>query len=284
MKIFLPTRGVVERQRSYSQILPLRDLGYEVLVVCHRDEDRERLHRRVGIPREVIVPCDVPEKLGVRRIGWIRDWCVNNFTDPGEWYAMVDDNTRILRLEDPWYREERIRFKDHPDTEWRQLYRHEATTLELDEIICELISQCEELGTNYGGAASEENYFFRSRKWGRPGYVKAKFCVSRNDGVPWVFDDEIVVFSDWCRSVDQVARHGSVAINRFVHPSYKAWEPGGIGSFEERKPYLIRVCDFLKERYPGFVVQYRDEPWSIKFASTHPTRIAEWRREHGYLK
>lgn len=280
MIIAVPSRGIPSRMRTHHQIIAS---GLDYVYVTHNEAGFDGI-RSVGIPSNNIVIADnCPFDHPAPRIGWMRDWIETKFTSPKEWICMMDDNTVIEKLIDPWYFREHLKWGEESveGFEWRQWYRTPLRPEDLHGFIYELIHKCAELGTSYGGLAAEDNYYFRPRKWVTKGYVKAKFSVSQNIGVPWVYDDRFQVYTDWARSIDRVARHGCIAINRFSHARFVAWEAGGIGSLEERLPFILPTIKALKERFNGLIEPWKDHEWKIQFIRSQK-RIEQWRRDNGW--
>ena len=279
VKVFVPTKGVIERIRTTRWLL---DSGADYYFVCHTDEDRKRLYEKFGIPLNRIIPCN-PPFVDIRTIGWIRDWIVDNLTNKSDWYCMIDDNTTILKPPDPWYQLDRIDFRDYPTADFRELYRVEIWPSEVIALIESIIQKCIDQGTVFGGMAIEENYYFRSTKWTKLGFIRGKFCVSQNNGIPWQINPEVVIQTDIARSVDCVARYGSVVINRFCHPESVEFSTGGVGTLEYRQPFMVQSLLWLRQNYRGLIVKAPDKDWQVKFLIRGKKDIQEWREENGWI-
>ena len=261
MKIFVPTRGVGDRIISDKQLA-----GHPQIVTWVADGDESgfrlrKLFRERGHNDEQVVVCPTPD-LGLGRIGWIRDWVQDNLAD--EWYCMIDDNTEIWKLPDPWYQKPKQTFQgDNWDIDFRKLYRTPATFADILRLQDELQAECERVGTTYAGLNSQENYFFRYKKWRHTGFLGAKFCIMKQD-FPWVYDPAIQVFSDWARTVRTVHDRGCVVINAYCHNYSILWQSGGIGTLEQRKPGIKSCFDYLLSQY-GDLIEYGKETWQLRF-------------------
>jgi len=251
--------------------------------------------RAVDVPGAICHEMDVPEDLNRQcRPAFKRDWAERNLTSQGEWYLSIDDNVHdITMVPEPWMSLDKIDF-DGEDWlldeekfktfgyEWRKVLNVPIKRFtDFESVVENMVSRMESMGTVYGGFAIENNYYFRNRKWQGLGYVRTSLAVIKNVGLPFYYWPENM-FEDFTRSVDVVARYGSVLINRFVKAEKTPFEAGGIGTLEDRIPLLTAVCAKLLEMYPGLLRESKNRPYQLQFAKTLKT-IRQWREENGYL-
>jgi hypothetical protein len=279
LKLYICTRAHLPRIHTPGTGLTS---ALETHWVTHTDEDRKRLKRHLGLSLSKIHACN-PPKLGCPPIAWMRDWVCRNLAARGKWMTWADDNIRkVVGVPGRHYEKERMDFETKNSKWWRKLYHTEADAPRIYLFLQELIAKCEELGTIYGGFAPEDNYYFRPRKWRTPtGYVKTKLSVYKNDGSTW-YPFAGCMFEDFCKSVDVVARYGSVVINNFARPENRYWEEGGIGSEDQRRPHLLKNVAWLVQKYRGLVRQPAAIPTNIQFALRTARQVAAWRQENGY--
>jgi hypothetical protein len=246
-----------------------------------------------GVPADRIEICDKPDDLGQDGIAWKRQWIEDELVPQGEWYVTLDDNVSGWTwLPEPWCHFRSIDFQlteptlegsvDSGGKTWRQLYDTPCPFPVVVEQWQELIAKCEEAGTWFGGFAIENNYYFRGRKWQTAGYVRTSNAVVKNTGLPFYYWPGAMQ-EDFCRSVDVVARTGSVLVNRFLKVQKPPFEAGGIGSFAERLPNLKACSEELMRRYPGLLKHNKGQEYQLTFALRTRPSIDRWRKEHGYL-
>jgi len=181
----------------------------------------------------------------------------------------------------PHYHRERIDFYSSPESNgltWRQLFETPLPFAGVVKYWQELIDECENAYTLAGGFAIETNYFFRSIKWQRLGYVRAQNAVWKNTGLPFYYWRGAML-EDFVRTVDVVSRCNQVLINRFIKPQKTFFEEGGIGPFEDRRPKLVACCNNLLSRYPGLLRPVKEQDYSLTFVPKSPSGVAKWRQQ-----
>src|SRR6478735_4561082 len=103
MKLIIPSKGLIDRQRSYAFV---KDTPFDVNIVTHTDEDRNRFIRHLGIAASKVHVNHIEH--GITAMVQIRDWVVENLTGR-EWYISLDDNiTAWHKVDAEFYDEERI--------------------------------------------------------------------------------------------------------------------------------------------------------------------------------
>lgn len=237
----------------------------------------------LGLQSKFCHVCHAPPGLGQCGPAFAREWAERNLTITGEWYVTVDDNVSgFTWLPGPEYWDDRMDFSLRPAEEWRKLYDTPCTPKQVQRVLHDTMYECQHAGTVFGGFAIETNYWFRSVKWQRLGYVRTQCSVAQNVGLPFYYWPGNML-EDFTRSVDVVARYGSVVVNRFMKPQKRFFEAGGIGSFEERRPNLVRVSQELMEAYPGLLRPCKGCAHQLTFALRSQNTVDNWRRKHGYL-
>jgi hypothetical protein len=282
MRTLIVTRAHFPRMRSH------RLFGSDEFTFVVGTPEEADLLVKVLPHSRIIVPDDPirREDHGVGTVAQIREFISQQVLDDGEWATLVDDNVDVLTCVHPWfYDQPRLRFDESPYTskEWREFYSTPVTMSDRRRIVDELIDKCIEEGTIYGGFASEDNYYFRASKWSLASYIKTKFAVFRNDrSLSWTpFPG--CMFEDMVMTAQVVAKYGCVVANRFVRMHNPYYEPGGIGSEQERIPHLRENCRWLVNQFPGLIKYREGYDWQVQFAIRTRKRINEWRRANGFL-
>jgi hypothetical protein len=286
--VIITSKGYLPRMRAHRILL---EHGYDNYWIVVDNEEQALRVKGAGVPPERIAITERPIlELPQDGIAWTREWIEKNLVPLGTWYVTLDDNVGGWTwLPEPFYRHERVDFEHAPGyfrdvngLTWRQLYDTPCPFEIVVERWVEMIAECEKRGTIAGGFSIENNFFFRGSKWQTLGYVRAQNAVWKNTGLPFYYWPGAML-EDFVRSVDVVARYGSVLINRFVKPQKKFFEAGGIGTFEERQPNLIACNEETMRRWPGLTRRVKDRDWSLTFA-LRGKKLDEWRRANGYLK
>jgi hypothetical protein len=284
--VIIVSRAHAPRMHAHNILLE-QDYPRWFIVV----DDNEQAHRcsEMGIPDARIKVCFVQkaEVPPMDRPAFAREWAEKNLIKKSEWYVSLDDNVRGWTwLPEPYYSMDSVNTEFTPEgfgtRTWRELYETPCPFERVVKAWIEMIHECMEYGTWAGGLSIENNYFFRTKKWQRLGYVRAQNAIWLNTGLPFYYWKGNM-FEDFTRSVDVVARTGGVLINRFLKPIKTAFEEGGIGHFVQRKPELTAVCARLMEMYPGLLTPVKGRDYSLSFAMHSDKSVRAWREKHGYL-
>jgi hypothetical protein len=261
--------------------------------VCDNAAQSSRLTSQFGISRKHILVCDgspgPPTGAAFKR-----DWIAREVAPRGKWLVWLDDNVECLTGLPPELSKDRISFDEPPpgprilpdyqtaSITWREAFAHRLTRSEVWHYIDETLKEAERLGTINCGFATEENYFFRARKWQIFGYCRSQFTLYKNDGSGWM-PYPGMMFEDMYKTVDVVARYGCVVVNRHMKAVKPLFEPGGIGGLEKRKPHLVENCRWLVNHYPGLLRYSKGRDYHVTFAKTSFRTVNNWRMENGYL-
>lgn len=272
MKIFVPTRATISRMKTHLTLA-----GCDITWLVHTQEQGARLRDELGINPHKIHIHHVPEDLF--GIATVRDYILENLVAPGEWYAAADDNIEYIHSVVPELYNDEI--NDFPE---RWEYEHPLLGLEVPPFLEELKNRCIQKGTVYGGFGWMENPFFRKSKWQSYGYVKAKLMVAKNDGRKWRLDPRVCVMSDHVKTFDTIATYGSVVVNRFVYVHHERFQPGGIGTYEQRLPGRTPTCDYIYEKFAGLVAPYKGVHDNPTITKRTQKSVDCWRKENGYIQ
>lgn len=279
--VIIASKGYLPRMHAHRILMENRYSNYWIVVdspdqakniVSHVDAYKIQVTNR---------PQDIPPQDG---IAWTRQWIEENLVKPDSWYVSLDDNIRgWTHLPEPYHSLDSINLEYPYDgrilssNEWRSLYDTTCPFPQVVQYWREMIAECELRRTWAGGFAIETNHFYRTRKYQTLGYVRAQNAVWKNTGLPFYYWKGNM-FEDFTRSVDVVARTGSVLINRYIKPIKTFFEAGGIGTLQERIPNLTSVCQELLRRYPGLVKPNKGQQHSLSFVSRK--QVDQWRKSH----
>lgn len=275
MKIFVPTTANLER---FCINKTLEGSHLTPTYVANTDEQVFRLMRHL--------PGTPIYNAGVTGVAKVRDFIHRNFVRTGEWYVMMDDNLKGLRglEEEPWYNEERLDFDIIED--WRERFADPVPSSRFAALITELIQVAQQNDTIFAGFSTEGNYFFRPRKWQRLGVVCGALCVVKKVSEDF-WDPGIYYLDDLAATVQTVARHGSVLVNRWITIDKEFYQPGGSGTRDVRLEKQIADAHRIMQDYPGLVKPPRqgleNAGGHLSFAITNHKQLQTWRSEHGYV-
>lgn len=143
------------------------------------------------------------------------------------------------------------------------------------------IETADRYGIHYGGFATVSNYFFNSKKYRLVGYVISKAAYIKYDSTG--YDKNIKAMDDYGFTASSLLKDGAVLINSWIKSINKHYEPGGIGTYDQRVERKIHDAAYLMSKYPGlfrYKVKKGCHPKAeiqVRFTSTD--QVKKWRRE-----
>lgn len=211
-----------------------------------------------------------------------RNWLVANLAKKGEWFISLDDNiTGFKRVVDKYYYKFKKLLVESPAISQKD-FDQEVTAKEFIKLVEEDIKIAEQIGAEYTGFATVDNYFFNSKKYKPVGYVISKACAIKHMGL--TYDKNIKAMDDYGFTADQLIRNNAVLINSWIKPIAGHYEKGGIGTYEERLPKKIADAEYLMKKYPEmfrYKVKKGCHPKAeIQFRFTNPKQIVEWKKTY----
>ena len=293
MKCFIVSRATL-RLRSHE--LAAR-LGYDYFVVVDDTDQADRaVSQPFNVPHSRVVVVDSsagPVPGPPCGAAFKRDWVARTIMPVGEWSVWLDDNVECLTGLCPGLSQDVIDLNTPPPgSTWRAEFARVLTHKWIHHYVGKSIDRAEQAGTIMVGFSTQNNFYFRSRKWQDFGYCRTQFVAYKNDGSTW-FPFPTMMFEDAYKTVDVVARYGQVVVNRHMKPVKPMFEAGGIGAFDERLPHLQENCRRIVEMFPGLVRAGGDgavygrpgvTDFHLEFALRGHGTIERWRRQHGYLQ
>ena len=247
MRFYILSKGRPEWLKTHtSQLYP------DIPVVVNSDE--LDFYRDSGVPNPLI-PRDAandPDRCGK---ACAMNWVLDNFLEPGEWAAFMDDDLyNVTRVAHPYYDMDVF----PPDILGKArdvIFNTPVNREQLDEVLEDTAIHGELVGANYGGI-TKTNPFFRKTKWSYMGWVDGGLHVIRN--IPsrrymMVNDDEAAYLAE-CLAVDGIIVSNNYHARKHTPPS----PVGGHGPVESRINIRRQDHALIRSRYPGlFLDQHR---------------------------
>ncbi len=207
-----------------------------------------------------------------------RQWVVDEFTtERNPWVFFFEDNImRVTRVSQSHYHHNLI------DPTSRELYHtDEIGPQEVIESMMEDVEVAESVGAYFGGFASNDNHYFRKRKYRTVAFVWTKMSYIRRGcpDFPVYLDEK----DDYGMTAECLKHSGRVLVNNFLYPWCKRFEGrGGSPTLEERAPGKKKCVKILMERFPGlFRIKDRKgypEGTEIQLRFHSSKQVDQWRK------
>lgn len=232
-----------KRERTIKTTRWLDDSGIPYKVLLH-DSTAADQYIEAGLVRaKDIIVTNQP-----RGITNQRNWIIDNIAKPNEWYISLDDNIQYMnRVNDKYYNLKKIEVNDPNITQ--KDFEQKMSAAEFIEKITADIVIAEKIRAEYVGFATVNNYFFNSKKYKPVGYVISKAVAIKYAGLR--YDKNLEAMEDFGYCAEQLVKNNAVLINSWIKPIANHYEPGGIGTYQERVPRKIIDCAYLMKKYPG---------------------------------
>lgn len=226
-------------------------------------------------PKNIIVTGD--DRKGIT---YARNWIAANLAKRGQWYLSLDDNiSTFTRVIDPWYGKLRTLDVNSPDVNQKD-FDQEIPASELQQILELDIALAEKIKAEYIGFATVPNYYFNAKKYRAVGYLIAKACLIKYDGLG--YDLKLEAMEEFGFLADQLVKNNAVLINDWVHAKANHYEEGGIGPYEQRLPRKIADCAYLMWKYPQlfrYKVKKGCHPKAeLQLRFHKPEQVIQWKR------
>lgn len=186
-----------------------------------------------------------------------RNGVLENLPD-NEWFLMVDDDLQGFMCPDG-------EIYSNPNHDWkkcdnkvpkeiRENFNQKISMERFWEVIQDMIDYAEARGIRHCGVASNDNVFFRGKKYRTVGFCVG-LCTLTKKVPGLLYDPEITVKDDYAMSAEQVLRYGGILINNYLRPIARNYAKGGVGSYEARLDRNIADCQYIMKKYPGYYRQ-----------------------------
>jgi hypothetical protein len=274
MKIIIVSRG--DQRRWHT--LKLLHGEIDATVVVHTEKLARSMRKE--FPDFKIVASNTTKLVDKR------NWILKKLVKKNEWYIGMDDNIRAFTaVRKPW--------RDMPTNEttkppprregyktWREIYNHEVPF----DLWLELFKddmQCAELNDiPLVGVATMENPFMRVKRYSNYRFVKTKVYAMKNTGRLYFEND--ISHDSWLTALC-IAVHGKVLVDSYLHHKVKMYEPGGLGTREEREAKgLLKFMKHTIDTFPGLVTYGHGKNTALRMCLTNENSVERWREEHGY--
>ncbi len=278
MKIIVVSRGDLQRCHTlYKLSSEYIDNIHEITVVAHDKKIKNRLKEK--FPEFKVVSS------GTKHLVDKRNWILEKLVEKNEWFIGCDDNIQYFTRVYPRY----LAYSELGVTgpppkgfaSWREVYNRKIDTPAWFKEFNTSILEAESEDIPLVGVATMENPYFRARRYSNYRFVKTKIYAMKNTGKLW-FENKLS-HDSWL-SAQCVARHGKVLVDSYLHYKVRMYEPGGLGTREEREKlgllkYLKHTCD----SFPGLVMPARGQNSALRFRLTREGSVEKWREENGYV-
>jgi len=278
VKITIPSFGRAGNIRTHKMCT--KDF---VHIVVHTQEEAKfyRKNPSLNMPNISIHVSNAP--VGVCNQ---RNWILDHLAIDDEWILMADDNIDSLTgVDEQHYHLEQIDRELKPKA-LAGIFKRPMSWERFMEKSIDDIVVAEAMGFYLIGYATNQNPFFRTKKYRTAGYVTTKLAWVKKS--QFRFEKGFLCHDDFQFSCENVLRFGGVLINNFVFPLGPHYEIGGIGPNHARIPHKIKEDKWLIESYPG-LLRYRKKPGvpleaEVNFRLHSPQQIKKWRAEMGYQR
>jgi hypothetical protein len=254
VNVFIPSKNRAKTIRTHK-VFP------DAIVVVHSKQEAAAYRAaQPGIRVEVSgVKADA---YGLTRQ---REWICKNLAKPDEWFVFADDNVAtIIATIDPYYQLDSLPITADPykgQQVWHERMRGAGANCTakrfLDVVVPDTITHCRKVGAHLAGFSLTDNTLFRRVKFTNCGYVIGKLMIWHNTGeLPF---DHTISMEDFYHTAINLVKYGACVVNRYVFPKARHYQPGGMGTYEERVPIRQHDVQELLRRFPGlFRVKNRE--------------------------
>lgn len=275
--IYIPS---YKREKTISTTKWLDQSGIPYKVLLHDSEAADAYIAAGHIKSSDIIVTNQP-----RGITNQRNWMVDNLAKPNQWYVSLDDNIHYMnRVVDKYYDLKKVDVNNPAITQ--KDFEQQMTAKEFLQKLEQDMAVAEKIRAEYIGFATVNNYFFNSKKYKPVGYVISKAVAIKYTGLR--YDKNLEAMEDFGYCAEQLVKNNCVLINSWIKPIATHYQPGGIGTYEERVPRKIIDCVYLMKKYPGlfrYKVKKGCHPKAelqIRFHSIE--QVIKWKKENNIIR
>lgn len=256
-KIYVCSKGKPNTMRIAETF---RDDDFKDYVVVLSPEDDPSAYRKSYRCNVLVSPAkNLSEK---------KEWIIKTQSKRGEWVLIVEDNITA--------------FTGWPSGTPKnlKLLKNRINTHQFLQVVNNDIRIAEKSGAVLGGFASNNNPFFRKKKYRDVGFVWGKAVYYKNAGLQWL--NHLQEMSDYAITGLALMHSGRVVINNFIYPESKRFEKiGGTGGYEKRIPNKQAASKFLVEFFKG-LYRFADRPGlapnsEVRMRFSNTKQINQWR-------
>jgi hypothetical protein len=246
MKIFIPSKNRAQTINTHN-LLP------DATVIVH-DKKQLREYRLHNPSMNLEVSNVTADAYGLTRQ---REWVCRHLVKKNEWFIFADDNIRsLIAVVDPFYGIEELPLSDRASKQQGALWRPRFNAIcdpkrFTDVIVPDTIRYCEQVGAHLAGFAITDNIIFRKKKFSACSYVIGKLMIWHNTlEIPF---DHTISMEDFYNTAMHLKHYGACVTNKFVYPRSTHYQPGGMGTYDERVPIRKKDVKELIRRFPGLL-------------------------------
>lgn len=267
LPVYVPSKG---RSQTISTHALLEGIDYTIVV--HNEQEKEAYLKNESISANRLVVSHQPYEISLQR-----QWILNR-VPVDSWLIMMDDNIkRFTALEEPYYWEPSVPVEGH--VEFRKRFARPITAQELLHYIGLDIAYADQVGAHLIGFGHNDNYFYRNKKYSFVGHVVGKLVAVKKSVLqynPCVFTIDDLEFT-----AQHLLRFGKVLLNKYIYPVAEHYQPGGLGTYEQREKRRIEDCRYMMHCYPG-LYRYKQVPGKhphqdISFRFYKLEQVQAWR-------
>jgi len=167
-----------------------------------------------------------------------REWVLKELCGNNQWaFMMVDSVLKVTGV------------KDANDLT-RVGFSHEYSPQDLLKAVVTDIARADEIGAVLGGYASNDNHFFRQKRYRTVGFVWGGMMYAKNS--PMEFDHNCNESDDYIHTATALKYSGRVLINNWLYLHNKRFQAiGGNGGYDQRVVGKKKTVQHLLTKYPG---------------------------------
>lgn len=222
--------------------------------------------------------CRVVRAKGSYNLASKRQWALENLTSRRQpWQLFFEDNIiKVTSVGPERYDLPRLLGKTRRATT-------DALTLTPFDVVgrmLEDIKLAESVGAYYGGFASNDNHYFRKKKYRTVAFVWSKMGYVRRGGASWpcYLND----MDDYGFTAECLADTGRVLVNNYLHAYAKRFEGrGGSGTLADRVCSKREAVLKMHDKFPGL---FRDrskvdspDGTEIQLRFSSESQVDKWR-------
>jgi len=274
LKIIIPSKN---RSQTICTHRYLEDLDYTIVV--HNETDRKEYLRNKELDPKKVVVSGVPYGISKQR-QWIQD----NLVKPGEWYLMLKDNmSSVVGYPRDFWDRDTIDYDAMDQEESRRVQKLGKTAVNLEMFTAAIhfvIAEAERIGAYNCGFATVDNPFFWRRRFRKVGYVLGDIWLIKKTEVN--FDQNVLAMDDYAFTAEHLYKFGKVLIFNYIFSVSPHYQPGGIGTYQDRLKRKREDCRYLMAKYPGLFAYYGkagcDKLAELKVRFNNSQQVERWRQ------
>lgn len=272
LKIFIPSKG---RSESITVHKYLDETNVDYRIVLHNLAEYKDYIKNSSIDPNKIIVADIP--FGMTPM---REFVLGELVKEGEWYLSLDDKcTNVVAWDQEFYKQDFINVPKKYSGELKRKANTKISALEFLEKCQEMIEIADKENIYYMGFSTQDNYYFRLKKYLYVGYVIGKAHLNKKSHLK--YDPNILVMDDYSFTAQNLVRFGKVLINKFIYVNGNHYLKGGIGNYQQRLEKKLQDSQYLMKKYP-LLFRYKAKSDRVKEAELviryhDPGQIYAWK-------